>query len=150
MLTGTHHTSFTVSDLDRSLAFYRDVLGLEVTAEIGGSTPYVSKVVGYPDAKLRIAFLRLPGTSHRLELIQYLSPAGDRPPLETKDTGSGHLAFLVDDMLTVYEALRAKGVRFRSPPVEVTPGDPNTGRAVYFADPDGITLELIQRPRRSG
>ncbi|HSE06337.1 MAG TPA: VOC family protein, partial [Methylomirabilota bacterium] len=59
-VTGILHTGLTVSDLDRSLSFYRDLLGLEVIAQWDSSQPYLRAVVGYPDAELRIALLRLP------------------------------------------------------------------------------------------
>jgi catechol 2,3-dioxygenase-like lactoylglutathione lyase family enzyme len=55
------HTGLTVSDLDRSVTFYRDVLGLELIAQWDSSQPYLRTIVGYPDAELRIALLRLPG-----------------------------------------------------------------------------------------
>ena len=68
------HTGLTVSDLDRSVAFYRDLLGLELITQWDSSQPYLRAVVGYPDAELRIALLRLPAgpdaaPGHHLELL---------------------------------------------------------------------------------
>lgn len=62
LLKGIWHFSFTVSDLDRSVAFYRDLLGLEVVHRQRGANPYTRKLVGYPDADIRVAMLRLPGS----------------------------------------------------------------------------------------
>ena len=59
-VAGILHTGLTVSDLDRSIAFYRDLLGLELITQWDSSQPYLRTVVGYPDAELRIALLRLP------------------------------------------------------------------------------------------
>lgn len=146
MLAGTHHVSFTVAIMERSLAFYRDLLGCEVTFDYNGTAPYLATVVGYPDAHLHIVFLKLPGTDVRLELIEYLEPRGTPRPLETKDPGTAHICLRVSGIHELYERYLASGVRFKSPPVEITTG-PNQGAfAVYFVDPDGITLEMIQPP----
>jgi catechol 2,3-dioxygenase-like lactoylglutathione lyase family enzyme len=88
--------------------------------------------------------MQAPG--HRLELIQYFSPPGKKLDLQTNNVGCAHLAFTVDDLLKMYAKLKAKGVNFKSAPQEV-PAGPNKGTlAVYFTDPDGITLEFLQGP----
>ncbi|MGH7332051.1 MAG: VOC family protein [Candidatus Rokuibacteriota bacterium] len=152
-ITGILHTGLTVSDLDRSLAFYRDLLGLELIAQWDSSQPYLRTIVSYPDAELRIALLRLPGPAgvagHHIELLEYRRPRGTRGDANTYNPGNGHVAFMVDDLDTTYTELRAKGVRFKSAPVDITHGRNTGGRAVYFFDPDDITLEMIQPARRS-
>jgi catechol 2,3-dioxygenase-like lactoylglutathione lyase family enzyme len=152
-ITGILHTGLTVSDLDRSLAFYRDLLGLELITQWDSSQPYLRTIVGYPDAELRIALLRLPGPTgpagHHIELLEYRQPRGRRGDAGTYNPGNGHVAFMVDDLETTYTELRAKGVRFKSAPVDITHGRNAGGRAVYFFDPDDITLEMIQPARRA-
>jgi catechol 2,3-dioxygenase-like lactoylglutathione lyase family enzyme len=147
------HTGLTVSDLDRSVAFYRDVLGLELVTRWDSSQEYLRTVVAYPDAELRIALLRLPeaGTGrsgHHVELLEYRRPRGTRGDAGTYNPGNVHIAFMVDDLDRTYAELKAKGVRFKSAPVEITHGRNTGGKAVYFFDPDDITLELIQPPPR--
>lgn len=146
------HTGITVSDLDRSVAFYRDVLGLELVAQWDSSQPYLRTVVGYPDAELRIALLRLPragaGVSgHHIELLEYRRPRGTRGDARTFNPGNAHVAFMVEDLDAAYAEMRAKGVRFKSAPVEITHGRNKGAKAVYFFDPDDITLELVQPGR---
>jgi catechol 2,3-dioxygenase-like lactoylglutathione lyase family enzyme len=154
-VTGILHTGLTVSDLDRSIAFYRDLLGLELITRWDSSQPYLRTVVGYPDAELRIALLRLPagpdggGSGHHIELLEYRRPRGTRGDANTYNPGNGHVAFMVDDLAATHAALAAKGVRFKSAPVDITHGRNAGGRAVYFFDPDDITLELIQPARRA-
>jgi catechol 2,3-dioxygenase-like lactoylglutathione lyase family enzyme len=145
-----HHTGFTVSDLDRSLHFYRDLLGLEVVAQQEKQGGYVAAIVGYPDAHVRMAHLRVPGADHVVELFQYLAPAGDAVgTIEPRNVGSPHLCFVMDDLPSLYERLRASGVEsFLSPPVEVDTGINAGGLALYLRDPDGIPVELFQPPRR--
>ena len=144
MITSVNHTSFTVSDLDRSISFYRDLLGMELMSLAGRDPAFVEKVTGIPGANLKVAYLQAPG--HRLELIQYFSPPGKKLELQTNNVGCAHLAFNVDDLPKMYADLKAKGVHFKSAPLEVSAG-PNKGTlTVYFTDPDGITLEFLQTP----
>jgi lactoylglutathione lyase len=141
------HTGFTVSDLDRSVAFYRDLLGCEVLATQEKQGGYLAAIVGYPDAHVRMAHLRVPGSAHVIELFQYLAPPGGKAEVEPRNVGSSHLSFIVDDLAALYDSLVARGVTsFVSPPVEVDTGINRGGRALYLRDPDGITVELFQPP----
>jgi len=140
-----HHTGFTVSSLDRSVAFYRDLLGCEVIADQEKEGGYLAAIVGYPDAHVRMAHLRVPGGEHVVELFEYLAPEGDKADVAPRNVGSSHLCFIVDDLLGTYERLRERGVdSFVSPPVEVDTGVNRGGYALYLRDPDGITVELFQ------
>jgi len=118
-------------------------LRLELISLAERESEFAEKITGIPGAHLKTAYLRAPG-GHYLELIQYLSPPGAKLDTRTHNVGSAHLAFNVDNLPKFYADLRAKGVPFKSPPLEV-PGGPNKGNlAVYCTDPDGITLEFIQ------
>lgn len=150
------HTGLTVSDLDRSIAFYRGCLGLELVTQWESSQPYLRTVVGFPDAELRIALLRVPAmdggvSGHHLELLEYRQPRGARGDPRTCNPGNVHVAFAVADLDATYRELRDKGVRFKSAPVEITHGRNRGAKAVYLWDPDDITLELVQAaPRPAG
>jgi lactoylglutathione lyase len=146
-LTGISHTSFTVSDMERSLAFYRDLLGMVVVAEVERQGEFIERVVGFPNASLRIRGLKLPeGSDHVLELIEYRAPQGQRIDLQTCNPGSAHFCFVTDDIHAAYTELSGKGVRFKSTPVRIPSGPNAGGFDVYFLDPDGITLEMSQPP----
>ncbi len=146
MLRRMQHTSFTVSSMERSLAFYRDLLGLKVIADQGGAGGYLATVTGFPNVDIRVVFLTLHGADHLLELIEYRSPVGTPADVRTCNPGSAHVCFATDDILADYERLSAAGVRFRSAPVPIVGGRHKGGQTVYLLDPDGITLELIQLP----
>ena len=142
MILSTNHTSFTVGNVERSIAFYRDLLGMELISLAERDPAFTEKVTAIPGAHLKIAYLQAPG--HRLELIEYLAPPGKKPDLQTNNVGCAHVGFNVDDLPRMYADLKAKGVHFKSAPQEVNAG-PNKGAlAVYFTDPDGITLEFLQ------
>jgi lactoylglutathione lyase len=145
-LSTTHHVSFAVSDMDRSIAFYRDLFGLEVLNDWVSDAGYLGTITGFGQVRMRLAFVRLPGTDVRLELIQYLEPPGTVRELTSNEPGAGHLCFDVPDIRAAYEQLLARGVRFRSEPVEISSAANRGAWAVYLLDPDGITIELRQPP----
>ncbi|MGE3268502.1 MAG: VOC family protein [Chloroflexota bacterium] len=147
MLLGVHHAGVTVSDLDRSLGFYRDVLGLEVIVVAERTDATIGQIVGYPGARIKLAFCGVPGDTARVELLQYLDPTGAPGDGETFRPASGHVCFRVDDIQAMHEKITAAGYAPRSTtPVEILEG-PNTGaKAFYVRDPDGYTVELFQLP----
>ena len=150
-LRGVFHFSFTVSDLDRSVAFYRDLLGLELVHTQEQDNAYTRRLVGFPDAALRVAQLAVPGqprgiSTHDLELVMYVRPEGVRREGRINDPGAAHLAITVTDAWAAYERLTGAAVRFVSPPNAITAGVNVGGYACYFYDPDEIVLELLQPP----
>jgi len=145
----TAHFSFTVKELERSLGFYRDTLGMELIATMERKGEDISGIVAFEDAHLKIAFLELPRSSGlRLELIQYLAPTGHPIDNRTCNPGIAHICFNVEDIQSTYRLLRDRGVRFKSEPVAIRTGVNTGGYAVYFLDPDDNTLELVQPPHR--
>src|ERR1700682_5091349 len=88
-----HHTGLTVSDLETSLGFYRDMLGCEVLATQEKQGGYLAAIVGYPDAHVRMAHLRAPGGEHVIELFEYIAPEAARADVEPRNVGASHLCF---------------------------------------------------------
>jgi len=147
-ITGADHTSYTVSNLERSLAFYVGVLGCEILWQREIANAYISQIVGLSGCSVKAAHLRIPGSEHHLELFEYVRPTGLRADVRTNNVGSSHISFLVDDLPAAYEELKAIGVQFRSSPVEITSGPHKGGWGIYLLDPDGITVELFQPSNR--
>lgn len=142
-----HHTGFTVRSLERSLAFYRDLLGFEVVFQWNPDAPYIREVVGYPNVDLHAAVLKIPGSDTFLELLEYRSIPQTAVDMANGNIGNGHIAFTVDELGPLYERLTAAGVASVSPPVAPTIGPNKGGRAVYMIDPDGFRVELIETAR---
>ena len=140
-----YHTGFVVSDMDRSLAFYRDLLGMEVERELAIEGEFFERVHGYPGVKGRLVFLGLGDGRHSLQLIQYAIPGGGRvAPVERSFVGATHLGIIVDDAERAYAELSARGVEFVNPPA-FADATPWGLRACYLQDPDGNWLELVER-----
>ena len=145
-----YHVGFTVTDIERSLEFYRDVLGMSLYRRWQGTAPYLATITGFEGVRLELALLKSPDGSGMLELLQYVShPA---PPTEraTNRPGNAHLCFKVADIHAAAAELRQRGVRLISEPVEITAGVHQGAYGVYLRDPDGFTVELFQPPAPPG
>lgn len=144
-MRGLHHVGITVKDLDASIRFYHDVLGLQFSNE---PSPWfegegLGRAVGVPGAALRQASLLLGDTT--LELLEYGSPPSTTSaPLASNCLGASHVAFLVEDIEARKAELEAKGIAFFSDVNVVDEGVLAGWRWVYFQDPDGYPLELVQ------
>jgi glyoxylase I family protein len=139
------HTGITVSNLERSLAFWRDVLGFELSHRAHHTGELASEATGVPGAEISIAVLKTPG--HKIELLEYLAPL-DRKHVDLRscDVGSVHVAFTVDNLDAVLSVIAASGWKAAGKPQTLKSG-PNAGkRVVYVRDPDGTTIEFMQPP----
>ena len=140
-----NHTGITVSDLDRVAAFFRDVLGFTVTEPVEQRGEAVSRMVGVPEAALRIAFCS--GGGHTIELIEYLNP---RPTSEVRlphnQTGFTHIAVLVEDIDEAGTAISKAGFELFGAPQTVPAGPRKGGKNVYARHGAGLVIELQQPP----
>jgi catechol 2,3-dioxygenase-like lactoylglutathione lyase family enzyme len=147
LITGVHHTCVIVSDMERSLQFYKDTLGMEEQVNITYDAD--PAMMDLPGTKPKQHLVLLSAGNAHVELIQYLEPEGRPNDRRTCDTGTMHLCFQVDDIEKVYESLKKKGVTFHRTPDFI--GEDGEGLAdhgyVYFRGPDNEVLELIQPPR---
>ncbi len=143
MINGTHHAGICTDNMERLVAFYRDVMGFRVVAEgawdVGSSD--LDAVVGLPDSKARVTILWT-GNSH-LEILEYESPVPS--PMDSGrrvcDIGLSHLAFDVTGIELEYERLSRSGVVFTTPPVSVMDG---AARSTYARDVDGNAIEFVE------
>jgi catechol 2,3-dioxygenase-like lactoylglutathione lyase family enzyme len=146
-IISTDHTGITVSNLERSLAFWRDVLGFEFSHTAHQKGELAEEITGTKGAELKLAVLKTPG-GHKIELLEYLAPADrKRANLRPCDVGSVHVALLVDDLGAALDRIAVSGWKTAGQPQILTKG-PNAGkRVVYVRDPDGTTIELMQPPK---
>jgi catechol 2,3-dioxygenase-like lactoylglutathione lyase family enzyme len=142
----TNHTSFTVSNLDRTLGFFRDALGFEIASRAPRSQRLIESITGVRGADVVIAYVKGPG--HDLELIEYVGPEG-RGSVRPRpcDVGFAHVAYDVDDVAAAVDAVSSHGFLPLGPPTEVDQGPNRGARVVYLRDADGLAVELIQKPR---
>jgi len=138
------HTGFTVTDLDRSVTFYRDVVGMTQTAAFEGHNDWFDRLTNNQGADLKVAHLRL--GEWELQLIEYRAGGtGDAAPIAHNRTGSPHLCFLVDDVDAKFAELQARGdVIITSDVTDLVAG----ARSFYVTDPDRMPVEFVQISRK--
>jgi catechol 2,3-dioxygenase-like lactoylglutathione lyase family enzyme len=141
------HTGITVSNLERSLAFWRDVLGFEPSHTAHQTGEMASEITGVAGAEIKLAVVKTP-SGHKIELLEYLAPPERKRHVDLRpcDVGSVHVALIVDDLDVVLQRIAAAGWKAAGKPQMLKSG-PNAGkRVVYVRDPDGTTIEFMQPP----
>jgi catechol 2,3-dioxygenase-like lactoylglutathione lyase family enzyme len=141
------HTGITVSNLERSLTFWRDVLGFELSHRAHHTGDLASKVTGVAGAEISLAVLK--GYGHKIELLEYLSPPDRKARVDIRpcDVGSVHVALIVDDLDAVLSAIAASGWCAAGKPQTLESGLNAGKRVIYVRDPDGTTIEFMQVPK---
>ena len=148
-IIATDHTGITVANLDRSLAFWRDVLGFELSHRAHHTEDLASEVTGVPGAEISLVVLK--GYGYKIELLEYLAPS-DRKHVDLRpcDVGSVHVALTIDNLDAVLSAIAASHWKAAGKPQTLESG-PNAGkRVIYVRDPDGTTIEFMQPPPDKG
>src|SRR5437588_611524 len=144
------HTGITVSNLERSLAFWRDVLGFEFSHSAHQKGEMAEQITGVRGPELRIAVVKAPG-GHKIELLEYLAPADRKKDVDLRpcDVGHVHVALTVDDLDAVLKKIAESGWQAAGQPQTLTAG-PNAGkRVIYVRDPDGTTIEFMEIPKQN-
>jgi catechol 2,3-dioxygenase-like lactoylglutathione lyase family enzyme len=141
MIRGIHHTAISTNDLDRSLRFYRDLLGFEqvFASRWEPGAEAADKITGLKNSSARMVMLKAGNAC--IELFEYSSPLphpGD-PNRPACDHGITHLCLDVRDIEAEYERLKAAGMLFHCPPQKM-----GTVSATYGRDPDGNIVELLE------
>lgn len=144
-MKAVHHVGITVPDLDRGIEFYNGVLGLELMDPPSPvfEEPELGEKVAVPGANLRQVNMKLGETI--VELLEYT--AQETPyerPVPANAHGAAHLAFRVEDAEAKKAELEAAGVEFLGEVNVVDEGVLAGWRWVYFRDPFGILLELVE------
>lgn len=146
--TGFAHAGVTVSDMERSLRFYGDGLGLVCMNRRRVTDAFIKRIVavGELDA-IEVAYLALPDGTVAVELLRYDGADACEGRARPCDPGSGHVCLLVGDAHAVWErALAAGGTARSEAPVRIADGPYAGGFSGYLADPDGYPVELLQPP----
>jgi catechol 2,3-dioxygenase-like lactoylglutathione lyase family enzyme len=145
---------FTVSDMDRSVAFYCNVLTFKQISDVEVDGPEYDQLWGIFGVRARVVRMQL--GEQQLELIEFLSPPDVRPipvPSYSNDLWFQHFAIVVRDMEEAWAQLRKHHVRQISPRPQTIPisnRDAAGIKAIKFRDPDGHNLELLWFPEGKG
>jgi catechol 2,3-dioxygenase-like lactoylglutathione lyase family enzyme len=143
MATDYLHVGISVRNLDKSVQFYTEILGMEEGLRVSHKGDTISRVVAVEDAEVDVCYV-IKG-HHRLELIEYKNK--DRAKLNTTyksqdDPGLVHIAFIVDDVEATYQKIKNLGYKFNSPPMVTRENGP---KIAFFRGPDNVIIELYQK-----
>ena len=150
MISGVHHFSFSVTNIERTIDFYTRLLGVKLQSqgrnkyETLGTALFGTKWgISQQHADLKIAVMNIGGT--RVEFIEYKDPKAQAYHKNPSIAGSAHLALRVDDLAKTRKKLEEAGVEFHSPINTFMESGKIEWKWCYFRDPDGIVLELVQQ-----
>jgi catechol 2,3-dioxygenase-like lactoylglutathione lyase family enzyme len=144
---GMTHIGLGVADMEASLRFYHDALGLEVYIDRIADHDYLRDVTQVNNTNARIAYCRVPDSLVAIELIEHRGV--DRRPVQSRlsDPGNVHVGVNVDDIDKAHARLLELGYTSVSPnPVDITAGPFAGLRTCFIRDPDGFLVELAQQP----
>jgi catechol 2,3-dioxygenase-like lactoylglutathione lyase family enzyme len=142
---GVSHFGVAVADMEVSLAFYRDLLGLQVFVDRVAGQPYLRALTGLEFRAIRIVFLRVPGTHTFVELLEHHGIERNPVRSELCDPGNAHMCLYVHDLASTYARLLERGVPVLSRGLVTVDAGPLVGStAVFVRDPDGTPVELNQ------
>src|SRR5881398_4162319 len=104
------HTGITVSNLERSLEFWQNVLGFEFSHRAHQTSKMASEITGVPGAEIKLAVVKAPG-GHKIELLEYLAPAERKGHVGLRpcDVGFVHVALVVDDLDAILSSINTSG-----------------------------------------
>ncbi len=142
MIKGIHHTAISTGDLERSVAFYRDLLGFEEAISSGWEvgTETLDKITGLQNSSARMVMLKAGNAFVEIFQFETPSPKSAEAMRPVCDHGITHLCLAVTDVDGEYERLKAAGMIFHCPPQTTATGN----RVTYGRDPDGNVIELLQ------
>jgi len=139
-----YHTGINVSDMDRALHFYVDLLGCQIKLDIECKGEELDRGLNLDECCFRLVYLQI--GSDEIELFQHRSgPKKSSADSSTSTIGIRHLGFVVHDIDESYRTLSQAGVHFLSEPIHNADGV----KWVYLRDPDDYYVELVQLPKKN-
>jgi len=141
MIKNVRHTAVIVTDMEKALGFYRDLLGLKVVLDKQQEGELFARLLALESVKMRVVMLEAPD-GYMVELFEFPSHRRKAPDsVEMCNIGCSHIGFRVEDMDDTYEKLLEKGLKCNSEPL-VTPD--GYAKVIYCHDPDGTIIELVE------
>ena len=137
------HVGISVRNLNESVKFYTEILGMQEDIRAYHKGETISRVVAVENTEVEVCYVTK--GKHRLELIEYKNK--DKAKLNytyksQDDPGLVHIAFIVDDVEEIYQKIKDLGYEFNSPPMITRENGP---KIAFFRGPDNVIIELYQK-----
>ena len=141
MLTEVRHIGIVVKNIENSLKFYRDLLGLQIQRAMNESGEYIDNMLGFKDVKVKTVKMSAPNGLTLVELLEFDVPKGSNLSRHVNDIGASHVAFTVSNIDEVYDKLKQSGIKFNAPP-QLSPD--GYAKVTFCLDPDNTPVELVE------
>jgi catechol 2,3-dioxygenase-like lactoylglutathione lyase family enzyme len=139
------HIGIVVSDIDKALHFYRDLLGLTIEKDMLEQGPYIDRILNLHDVSVRTVKMAA-DDGNLVELLHFKSHSTVTDKIkEINVVGCSHVAFTVENLDEVYQRLLNEDIIFNSPP-QYSPDD--YAKVAFCKDPDGTLIELVEVIRK--
>ena len=140
MIKDVRHVGIVVSDMEKSLKFYRDLLGLKIKSLVNEQGEFLDNMLAHENVKNKVAKLVTEQGNALVELIDS-SSYGNKKDRDFFTIGASHFALTVDDLEKTYDYLIKNGVKFTAPPQQTPDG---FAKVTFCEDPDGTPIELVE------
>lgn len=144
-IKGIRHFGIVIRDPEKSLYFYRDILGLKIYKDMLEKGNFIDSISGLKNVGVRTIKMSA-DDGNLIELLWYKShPRKRRKNNDICNIGASHLAFTVENLDYEYRRLKEKGVKFNCPP-QISPD--KKAKVTFCEDPDGVLIELVQELKK--
>lgn len=141
-MKAVRHFGIVTNNMEKSLHFYRDLLGLKIKREMLEEGKFINTILGLENVKVRTVKMTADEGSTLVEILEYQSHKGkQRENYEIFDLGASHIAFTVNNLEEEYQRLSKEGVKFISAPQVSQDGK---AKVAFCYDPNGVPLELVE------
>jgi catechol 2,3-dioxygenase-like lactoylglutathione lyase family enzyme len=134
------HIGIVVSDLEKSIYFYRDLFGFRITRQMEESGDYIDKMLALSRVKVTTVKMTAPD-GQMIELLKFHTHLNEQKPRDINNVGITHIAFEIDDLSDEYNRLKDEGVPFNSPPQLSLDG---CAKVAFCRAPEGTFIELVE------
>ena len=135
------HIGIVVTNIENSLKFYRDLLGLKIERSMDESGKYIDNMLGFENVHVKTVKMSASTGNTLVELLEFIQPVGSNMIRKVNDLGTSHAAFTVSDIDETYLRLKQSGVKFNAPP-QLSPD--GYAKVTFCFDPDKTPIELVQ------
>jgi catechol 2,3-dioxygenase-like lactoylglutathione lyase family enzyme len=136
------HFGIVVKDIEQSLHFYKDLLGLQIKRDMQEQGEFIDTILGLKNVQVRTVKMISKNGHTLIELLQYKSHQGkERQGYQIFDLGASHVAFTVENVQAEYTRLKKQDIVFTCEP-QVSPD--GKAKVTFCFDPDGVPVELVQ------
>jgi catechol 2,3-dioxygenase-like lactoylglutathione lyase family enzyme len=140
-LIEVRHVGIVVTNIENSLKFYRDLLGLKIDKSMNESGEYIDNMLGFENVHVKTVKMSASTGNTLVELLEFTKPTGSKLIRSVNDIGASHAAFTVSNIDEIYLKLKHSGVKFNAPP-QLSPD--GYAKVTFCFDPDKTPIELVQ------